>query len=137
MRAADNSVLRWTVVRVTADGELEQKKKKKDEEKEKKVKKGRVTKISDVSDEDADGGGWEAVKGGVITVVVSECWTLQLLLIYVNEVSSTCKLITWHVVHSLNILIIGQCYSLFFQLSPKVIVLFWGPCRNQKNSGRF
>jgi len=58
---------------VTADGELEQKKKKKDEEKEKKVKKGRVTKISDVSDEDADGGGWEAVKGGVITVVVSEC----------------------------------------------------------------
>lgn len=55
--------------KVTADGELEQKKKKKDEEKEKKVKKGRVTKISDVSDEDADGGGWEAVKGGITTMV--------------------------------------------------------------------
>jgi len=56
--------------RVTAEGEAEQKKKKKDEEK--KVKKGRVTKISDVSDEDPDGGGWESVKGGVTTMVVSD-----------------------------------------------------------------
>ena len=63
------------VGRVTTEGDLEQKKKKKDEEKEKKVKKGRVTKISDVSDEDADGGGWEAVKGGITTMVVSDCYT--------------------------------------------------------------
>jgi len=55
--------------RVTPEGEVEQKKKKKDEEK--KVKKGRVTKLSDISDEDADGGGWEAVKGGITTMVVS------------------------------------------------------------------
>jgi len=61
---------------VTADGDLEAKKKKKDEEKEKKVKKGRVTKISDVSDEEADGGGWEAVKGGIATAVVSMQGTL-------------------------------------------------------------
>lgn len=60
----------YLLFRVTAEGEVEQKKKKKDEEK--KVKKGRVTKISDVSDEDADGGGWEAVKGGISTMVVSE-----------------------------------------------------------------
>jgi len=58
------------VLRVTAEGEMEQKKKKKDDEK--KVKKGRVTKISDVSDEDADGGGWEPVKGGITAMVVSE-----------------------------------------------------------------
>jgi len=58
-----------TCFRVTPEGEVEQKKKKKDEEK--KVKKGRVTKLSDVSDEDADGGGWEAVKGGITTMVVS------------------------------------------------------------------
>ena len=56
--------------RVTAEGEVEQKKKKKDEDK--KVKKGRERKISDVSDEDADGGGWEAVKGGIATMVVSD-----------------------------------------------------------------
>ena len=55
--------------RVTTEGEGEQKKKKKDEEK--KVKKGRVTKLSDISDEDADGGGWEAVKGGITAMVVS------------------------------------------------------------------
>lgn len=53
--------------KVTAEGEVEQKKKKKDEDK--KVKKGRERKISDVSDEDADGGGWEAVKGGIATMV--------------------------------------------------------------------
>ena len=55
--------------RVTAEGEVEQIKKKKDDVK--KPKKGRVTKISDASDEDADGGGWEAVKGGIATMVVS------------------------------------------------------------------
>ena len=61
--------IRDRVCRVTAEGESEQKKKKKDDEK--KVKKGRVTKLSDVSDEEADGGGWEAVKGGITTTVVS------------------------------------------------------------------
>ena len=58
------------VLRVTAEGEVEQKKKKKDEDK--KVKKGRERKISDVSDEDADGGEWEAVKGGITAMVVSQ-----------------------------------------------------------------
>jgi len=58
------------VFRVTAEGESEQKKKKKDEDK--KVKKVRMTKISDVSDDEADGGGWEAVKGGIATMVVSQ-----------------------------------------------------------------
>lgn len=73
MLAAWQLMADWSVVRVTADGDLEQKKKKKDDEKEKKMKKGRVAKISDASDEEADGGGWEAVKGGITTLVVSEC----------------------------------------------------------------
>ena len=67
----------WLMCRVTADGEAEQKKKKKDDEK--KVKKGRVTKMSDVSDDDADGGGWEPVKGGITAMVVSESETNRLI----------------------------------------------------------
>jgi len=80
--------------RVTAEGEVEQKKKKKDEEKDKKVKKGRVTKLSDVSDDDADGGGWEAVKGG-IAVVVSQCSALVAVLQ---------SHVTWHVMSYHNVM---------------------------------
>jgi len=57
---------------VSADGEAEPKKKKKDEEKEKKAKKSRAARLSDVSDDEADGGGWDIVRGGIATAVVSE-----------------------------------------------------------------